>query len=232
MSVISDPVIQKAVANIKQRSEKQRDLQKSIDSFVDFGIIPQIATEKNQIIYGRRGTGKTHLFNYLGAEISKNPRAKVIYIDCRTLGSSSQFSDPSLSIDHRCLALFRDILAEVHDALLERIIDNPTTQSNEVLDLLSLLSESVTNPVSDRRAVSISSKVQTSSEDSAAVAINLSPHAIGVSTGLESKVSSANEQVVTESVTNSDTILFPAISNLLKKICEMSQAILYVLLDE
>ena len=45
MSVIADPVIQKAVANIKQRSEKQRDIQKSLDSFVDLGVIPQIATE-------------------------------------------------------------------------------------------------------------------------------------------------------------------------------------------
>ena len=151
-------VVPAFVANIKQRSEKQRDIQKSIESFVDLGVIAQIATENNQIVYGRRGTGKTHLFNYLGAELEKDLRSKVVYIDCRTLGSSSQFTDFTLPIENRCLALFKDILAEVHDALLERIIEHPTDKANDVLDLLSRLGEAVVNPIEDRKIDSLSSK--------------------------------------------------------------------------
>lgn len=125
VSVISDAKVQKAVANIKQRSEKQRDTQKSIDSFVDIGLFPQIASDNNQVIYGRRGTGKTHLLNYLRAELVKEPNVRVLFLDCRTLGSSNQFSDLALTIEHRCLALFRDILAEVYNTLLEAIVERP-----------------------------------------------------------------------------------------------------------
>jgi hypothetical protein len=231
-SVIADPVIQKAVANIKQRSEKQRDIQKSIESFVDLGVIAQIATENNQIVYGRRGTGKTHLFNYLGAELEKDSMSKVVYIDCRTLGSSSQFTDFTLPIEHRCLALFKDILAEVHDALLERIIDKPTGNANEVLDLLSRLADTVVQPVEDRRIDSLSSKVQNSSEDSANIGITLKPTDFSTTAGLQAKTTLATERVVNESVVYSDKVIFPSISGLLKDICEKSGVLLYVLLDE
>ncbi|WP_213807541.1 hypothetical protein [Granulicella sp. dw_53] len=232
MSVISDPVIQKAVANIKQRSEKQRDIQKSLESFVDLGVIPQIATENNQIVYGRRGTGKTHLFNYLGAELSKTPQAKVVYIDCRTLGSSSQFSDFTLPIEHRCLALFKDILAEVHDALLERIIETPTQHANEVLDLLSRLEAAVMQPIVDRRIGSLSSKVQSGSEDLISLGLTGKPVEVSVNLGFQTKKSSATEKVINESVVYSDKVIFPAINNLLRAICEKADLLLFILLDE
>lgn len=231
MNVIADPVIQKAVANIKQRSEKQRDIQKSIDSFVDLGVIPQIATENSQIVYGRRGTGKTHLFNYLGAELSKDPNAKVVYIDCRTLGSSSQFADLTLPIEHRCLALFRDILSEVHGALLERIIDNPTARANEVLGLLTQLEQSVTQPIADLRVGSLSSKIQRSSEAAANVGFTVGP-TFAAAAGAETKAASSAERVTNETVLYSDKVIFPGINSILKDVCEKSEAILYILLDE
>lgn len=232
MSVISDPVIQKAVANIKQRSEKQRNVQKSIESFVDLGVFPQIATENNQIIYGRRGTGKTHLFQFLGAELEKQDQVKVVYIDCRTLGSTSQFADLSLPIEHRCLALFRDILAEVHDALLEQIIEHPTDQANNVLELLSRLSEAVTRPVSEERVSSVESKTKDESASKLGGKIEANPNSFTATLERSRNNLFSQETVINASVSYSDKVIFPSVNTILRQVCEKGEILLYVLLDE
>jgi ABC-type cobalamin/Fe3+-siderophores transport system ATPase subunit len=59
--MIQDKELAKAVAAIPQRSEKQSNTQKLVEAFVDPGILPQIDNINSQIIYGRHGTGKTHL---------------------------------------------------------------------------------------------------------------------------------------------------------------------------
>jgi len=232
MSVIADPAIQKAVSGIKQRSEKQRDPQKAIESYVDLGISSQIANENNQNIYGRRGTGKTHLLNFLTAELQKDQQAQIVYIDCRTLGSSSQFADATLPIDHRCLALFRDILAEIHDSLLDRIISEPTAATDEVLNNLSALEAAVTRPVAESRISSIQSKAQTgsSSEYGAQLAVKKPLPELSISTKANS--SSSTEETMNQTVLYSDKVVFPNINVILRTICEKSEILLYVLLDE
>src|ERR1700683_531794 len=147
MPITGDPELQKAVASILQRSEKQRDLQKLVGSFVDVGILPQLLNNNSQIIYGRRGTGKTHLLSVLVSELKKDSQKAVVYIDARTLGSTSQFSDRNIEIKQRCLALFRDILGEVHNALLEQIVTYPTVHANQILDKLGELATIITEPV-------------------------------------------------------------------------------------
>src|SRR5579883_3063503 len=124
--MVTDPAIQKAVAEIKLRSEKQTDLQKLVGSFVDVGILRQLTNTNSQIVYGRRGTGKTHVFGVLAAELAKLDDSTVCNVDARTLGSSAQFSDHNLPMPRRCLSLFRDVLAAVHDQLLAKIVDRPT----------------------------------------------------------------------------------------------------------
>lgn len=85
--ILFSQAFQKAASQLQTRAERlPEDPITLIDSFVDFGIIEQVQNNKNQIIYGRRGTGKTHLLRALATPIA---RAKGLhcYIDCRTLGS-------------------------------------------------------------------------------------------------------------------------------------------------
>ena len=96
--MIQDNALTKAVAGIPQRSEKQSDIQKLVGAFVDVGILLQVDSVNSQIIYGRRGTGKTHVLRVLESELRARPRNAVIYIDARTLGSTSQFSDTSIPL--------------------------------------------------------------------------------------------------------------------------------------
>lgn len=93
--MIQNPELTKAVAAITQRSERQQDPQKLVGAFVDVGILAQIQNTNNQIIYGRRGTGKTHVLRVFGSQLK--PRNEIVcYIDARTLGSTSQFSDDTV----------------------------------------------------------------------------------------------------------------------------------------
>ncbi len=232
MTVIGDLEIQKAIASIKQRSEKQRDLQKLIDSFVDLGIIPQIASENNQVVYGRRGTGKTHLFGYLASELKDRPNVAVISVDCRTLGSSRQFSDPNLAIEARCLALFRDILAEVHDGLLEYVVEHPTQYANEVLAALSDLERSTLEPVADRRTSAIETTAATSTGSSKSAGIKLEATGQGANLNASTQSDRSLTTKTTESVAYSDKVVFPNINRILQDICKRGDVLPYLLLDE
>jgi DNA replication protein DnaC len=95
--MVQDEQLEKAVSRILQRSERQGDLQKILDTFVDVGVLPQLDNTNNQIFYGRRGTGKTHVLRVLGSRLSQHPNQAVLYIDARTLGSTAQFADPDLT---------------------------------------------------------------------------------------------------------------------------------------
>ena len=101
----------RAVSKILQRSERQVDDEKIVETFVDLGVVAQLANRNNQIIYGRRGTGKTHVFRVLRSQLEDEDQDNiVVYVDARTLGSSAQFSDPSVELQRRVIALLRDIL--------------------------------------------------------------------------------------------------------------------------
>ena len=119
--MLQDPKLMAAVSRILQRSERQEDIRKLVGTYVDVGLLPQLNNINHQILYGRRGTGKTHVMKVLESELTKDRTNTVIYIDCRTLGSTSQFSDANIPIPRRCLSLFRDFLLCIYYS--ERLTD-------------------------------------------------------------------------------------------------------------
>lgn len=144
--MIKDQNIVKAVSTILQRSERQTDDDKLVETFVDSGIIAQLENQNNQVFYGRRGTGKTHVLKVLKTNFEKLDKTLNIYIDCRTLGSSAQFSDHNKSLSSRCLSLFRDIFIYIHGELLEYIVYNPSCEAEAALEAADAMVESVTKP--------------------------------------------------------------------------------------
>ncbi|GAA4113313.1 hypothetical protein GCM10022393_12240 [Aquimarina addita] len=134
--MIKDIKVIQAISSISQRAERQRDINKIISSYVEVGILPQLLNNNNQILYGRRGTGKTHILKYLQNEYRDNINKTVCYIDCRILGSSPQFSDTRLSLSHRCSSLFIDVLNEIYESLLNHIAYEPNENSELALNSL------------------------------------------------------------------------------------------------
>ncbi|WP_312203435.1 hypothetical protein [Anaerospora hongkongensis] len=96
-----------------------------VSSFVDAGpIFTLLSNIDHQILFGRRGTGKTHALAYLD-EYMKSKGSVTASIDMRTLGSSGGiYSDPTIPIGERATRLVMDTLGAIHDQILNYALDN------------------------------------------------------------------------------------------------------------
>jgi hypothetical protein len=147
---IDQSALNTALLKLARRAESVEP-QKLTQTFVDIGpLMAILSSADHQIIYGRRGTGKTHALIYSGAEATKRGD-RSIYVDLRYIGSSGGvYGDPNVSLSQRATKLLSDVLSSVHDALLTMGIE-----AN--LDL------SIIGPALDRLAACIT-EVQVSGE--------------------------------------------------------------------
>jgi hypothetical protein len=132
--------LNKAFLQLPKRAEANEP-SKLVDTFVDTGnLLTLLSSVDHQVIYGRRGTGKTHALVYL-TEKSRKQGDVAIYIDMRTIGSSGNiYGDPSLPLSERGTRLLADALTAVHETLLRNTVERSD------LDLARL------GPVLDRLA--------------------------------------------------------------------------------
>jgi len=112
-----------ALMSIPSRSEKNEHAA-LVDTFVEAGtLFKRLLSVDNQIIYGRRGTGKTHTLKYLLSERNSGEHI-AIYCDLNALGSAgSIYADTNLSLAYRATVLLRDLLVSMHEEL-RRCISN------------------------------------------------------------------------------------------------------------
>lgn len=136
--------INTAILRLKKRAETN-DRAYLTSTFVDVGpLYTLLSNGDNQILFGRRGTGKTHVLNYLADSMLENGDA-IIQIDMRTIGSSGGiYSDPNIPITERATRLLVDTLSGIHEGLVVYAIDNS-----------SLVDLSVMGPALDNLADSI-----------------------------------------------------------------------------
>ncbi|MEV7834561.1 hypothetical protein AB0P12_28625 [Streptomyces subrutilus] len=121
MSALSP--LNRAFNQIPKRAEKQESPQLH-ETFVDSGVVDVTNTVDHQVIYGRRGTGKTHALSYLGSEVAANGDL-ALYIDLRTIGSANGLFDPqSAPITERAARLLVDLLGQLHESLLNAVLED------------------------------------------------------------------------------------------------------------
>lgn len=232
--MIQDGEIVKAVSRIRQRAERQADIQKLVESYVDSGIVPQLQNENHQILYGRRGTGKTHVLQVLGNGFEKEGYS-VTYIDCRTLGSSSQFTDKDQPINRRCLALFRDILSPIYNRLLEDIIEHqPNKGGEKALEAIDELLKAITKPVTifETKEVEISKSQELEAKGGANLSLDTSKPSFRSEFDYSATSKSGEQQNKKVTVTTEDKIIFPAIHHFLSKSLHFSELRMIILIDE
>lgn len=101
------------------------DRQHLIDSFVDVGpLFALLSNPDNQILFGRRGTGKTHVLGYLASEVQKRGHTAV-QLDMRRIGSTGGiYSDARVPLSERATRLLVDTLCAAHDQLLTQTLEN------------------------------------------------------------------------------------------------------------
>src|SRR4051812_28373062 len=84
MAVAMSPI--NRALNLVPRRADSRQTDQLRETFVDSGISVALESVDHQVLYGRRGTGKTHALRFVETEI----RARgdiVFYADLRTVGS-------------------------------------------------------------------------------------------------------------------------------------------------
>lgn len=109
----------KAFVGFSRRAESI-DRETLVKTFVDIGpLFAVLSTRDHQVVYGRRGTGKTHALLYVTEQAKKN-RDIAVYIDLRYIGSSGGiYGDANYSLAQRATRLLLDVLGSVHGELLE-----------------------------------------------------------------------------------------------------------------
>ena len=110
----------RALQDIEKRAERVYDDAQVLDTYVDAGgLVNALMSRDNGVVYGRRGTGKTHALKFL-AETRRKEGDFVIYIDIeKDLGSTEGlYGDLGLPIAERASRLLVDVLAMIHDALI------------------------------------------------------------------------------------------------------------------
>jgi hypothetical protein len=98
----------------------------------------------HQIIYGRRGTGKTHALAYLDSLIEGTGDV-AINLDLRTIGSAAGlYGDVGVDLAQRGTQLLVDTVEAVHDALLTKAIEQGGANQDALLNGLDALADAAT----------------------------------------------------------------------------------------
>jgi hypothetical protein len=167
--------IQACFMQFVRRAEKVSD-EILAKTFVDAApLLVQLSARNNQVLYGRRGTGKTHALKYL-ADRSRESGGYPIYIDLRTIGSNgSLYGDQERPLSERATQLILDVLEGIESELIQiavtRIDDAPDMQQITLrLDDFSraIREVIVRDPVSERE-VSDAKKTEKGREFDAAL---------------------------------------------------------------
>lgn len=141
---LDDRLVQYAISGILDRSERQEDLDQLEATFVDPGIALRLHNNNNQIVYGRRGTGKTHVLKVLLQKAASARNELPVYIDMRTVGSDRIWEDADRPSFLRVANLLRDVLSVIQTALLEHATRPDNEPPGAVFESLDELSRAMT----------------------------------------------------------------------------------------
>lgn len=227
--------VNRALMQIPKRAEKQ-DAPELHESFVDAGVADNLGSVDHQVLYGRRGTGKTHALSYLASEVSSQGDIALV-IDLRTVGSpDGVFALDAASNAERAARLLIDLLGQVHDSLLNAVLadpelidDGPFVAKADAL-LASITSVRVSGEVQQSTEVALnsgqSSRVQSN--------VNLS-HAPSVQFQAEVGSSSGRAETVRETRTGVENaaLNFSDIARALRELEDtLTTRRIWLLLDE
>lgn len=166
---------------VSRRAERSTPSQ-LLASYVDVGdLSATIQGADHQVMYGRRGTGKTHILTML-ASAARERGEVVVQCDLRTLGSTGGiYSDTSLPIAERATRLLSDLLWELHDGILSNAIDDVDVDLKSV----QLRLDSFAASISDVRVIGSVTEVEASGESDASVTNFGLASALGVAPSLD-----------------------------------------------
>jgi len=233
-NILQDPKVMAAITSIIQRSERQNNEQRLQASYVDLGIKSSLESVNNHIVYGRRGTGKTHLLKVLqDSSYFKERRTCQVYIDARTLGSTEQFSDETISLDQRCFSLFQYIMILIWGHLQNHYFRNEDLMAKPELEqYLGELGAIITKPYIRHEHKKRNRKTKQSDMDENAIAFDFVFQKKSFSFKTSDKSSKDVENADEYEIVSSNKIIFPDLQSKIDEVLDITSTPLLILLDE
>jgi hypothetical protein len=230
--ILRDPIIQQAVSRVAVRAERQEDIAQLVATFVDPGISVQLENDNNQILYGRRGTGKTHVLKVVDQRAADVANTVSLYVDMRTLGSNSVFSDEGRPMHVRATSLLKDILAAVENALLEYVTDPANDLPGHALEKLDALTTAITRTSLADVTTSVESGAATEDREGGEAGISLSVKP-SISFGSRSESVASESEKVTRQGKELNPIYFQELTASFREVLEAAGVRrVVILLDE
>ena len=118
-----------ALLKIAKRAESN-SREHLLQSFVDLGpLFTLLASPDHQVMFGRRGTGKTHVLSYLASQLAAKGFC-TIEIDMRSLGSTGGiYSDPEIPETERATRLLVDVLLAIYERAYAWVVNRNRRRS-------------------------------------------------------------------------------------------------------
>ncbi len=235
--VLMDGQLNHAFLGIIRRAESN-ERSKLVETFVDTGpLLHLLGSADHQVIYGRRGTGKTHALLYL-AERRASKGDVPIYVDMRLTGSNNSiWSDVRLPVTERATRLLMDTLGALHESLRSFVYgSSPPPNAADLAVLLEELAEASTQitivgTVTDEQ----SKEVRAAEENSDHWDVKATGGGVDGSIGTSNR-NSAEERMQNRRSTSGEIrhrVHFGAVSSVLAKIArEIGSRKIWLLLDE
>lgn len=231
--MIEDRKISRAVSQIKLRSDRFDDSLDYGRTFVDGGVIDELDNQNHQVLFGRRGTGKTHALKVLQNRLENEENTVVIFVDARTLGSTEQFAN--LGVDHSsiCLGHFRDILTRIHWGVLDYLVEKADVHADRSIDLLDEFLSATSEPVEQLELNRLGTERQYERHSDVSFAATASSTPVSqIKAAASRKTDSKVALKADYNVRTDNHVSFPRIISALSDILELNRINLYLFIDE
>ncbi|MFU4412961.1 hypothetical protein ACM72I_16535 [Pseudomonas aeruginosa] len=229
------PINTATIKLIRRAENNQLNL---MESFVDIGsVLPTLQTAESQVLFGRRGTGKTHVLSYLKQSVSESGVCSVM-LDMRLIGSTGGiYSDPTLTLAERATRLLSDTLGSIHDQISSSVIEDEggIYDLSIIGPLLDRFIEASTEVIVEGDvAQEVSSERQESNDRSSSIKFSLAAES-----SISANTSSSNGESRTQSYRSSVSgsarlrIHFGALARAARNLVDrLPKAELWIILDE
>jgi len=181
--LIDDATMTRAVSSIVSRSEKQPDIAILERTYVDSGVLPQLENPNSQILFGRRGTGKSHVLRVLGAVADRHNNCSHVYVDFRLLGSAGMMAGSEQDLSTRCISVFKDLLALINNHLLDLATDPAWESPGNALEAVDAFGDCITELTISIAAKRVETDRSAGSDDTAHAAVKAGTSGIAAEFG-------------------------------------------------
>lgn len=226
--------INSAILKLLRRAEGNKT-EELVRTFVSAGpILDLLASQDHQVVYGRRGTGKTHVLQFL-ADRARADGDVTVYVDLRTVGSNGGiYADPNIPLAERGTRLLVDVLSHVYNVMSLYVLEAAEGGPNDYRAAMTHLDD-LERSITDVRVTGDEEqayKQQTRDTETGRAGADLSEKGAKLTAAHQSAQESSSEINVRVQGPRRFHVHFGAVSGAIKGLAANLPGRLWVILDE